>query len=272
MLHIDFNSNKNKLIAAAVTILVTALTVVILILVKHFPPDPPIAERGVEVALGNTDFGLGDNPMPAPAQNTSAAQQPSPAASNDNVATQSTEETVAMPKKTDKTKPTEKPTTNPTETKQPEQPKEPEINKNALFPGSRNSSSNAGSNSNTGSSGNTYGSGNMGKPNGNPNSNNYAGNGGSGKGPSFSLMGRTASKMPEPKKMDNIFGQVVVNIQVDLEGNVKSASIAKGTTPALATNKALCDEIIRTAYNAKFNKIAKGQDPQIGTITYNFVL
>lgn len=266
MPHIDFNSNKNKLIAAAVTLFVTALTVVILILVKHFPPDPPIAERGVEVALGNTDFGLGDNPMPAPAQNTTAALQPTPAASNDNVATQSIEETVAMPKKTDKTKPTEKPTTTPTETKQPEKPKEPEINKNALFPGNRNSSSNTGSNSNAGSSGNTYGSGNMGKPNGNPNSNNYTGNGGSGD--SYYLAGRSVVNKSRPSENRSIEGWIEVVIMVNRDGKVVEANVDKQSSSAVNSLRA---EAVAAAKRTTFKPDPDAPEVQKGRIRYNYV-
>ena len=265
MPHIDFNSNKNKLIAAAVTLFVTALSVIILILVKHFPPDPPIAERGVEVALGNTDFGLGDNPMPAPAQNTTAAPQPTPAASSDNVATQSTEETVAMPKKTDKTKLTEKPTTTPTETKQPEKPKEPEINKNALFPGNRNSSSNTGSNSNTGSSGNTYGSGNMGKPNGNPNSTNYTGNGGGGD--SYYLAGRSVVNKSRPSENRGKEGSIEVVVLVDREGKVVDAYVDKYDPPV----SSLRDEAVAAAKRTTFKPDSKAPERQKGRIRYNYV-
>jgi len=266
MPHIDFNSNKNKLIAAAVTLFVTALAVVILILVKHFPPDPPIPERGVEVALGNTDFGLGDNPMPAPAQNTTAAPQPTPAASNDNVATQSTEETIEMPKKTDKAKPTEKPTTTPTETKQPEKPKEPEINKNALFTGNRNSSSNTGSNSNTGSSGNTYGSGNMGKPNGNPNSTNYTGTGGGGD--SYYLAGRNVVNKSRPSENRSIEGWIEVVIMVNREGKVVEANVDKQSSSAVNSLKA---EAVAAAKRTTFKPDPNAPEVQKGRIRYNYV-
>lgn len=266
MPHIDFNSNKNKLIAAAVTLFITAVTVVILILVKHFPPDPPIPERGVEVALGNTDFGLGDNPMPAPAQNTTAAPQPTPAASSDDVVTQSTEQTVEMPKKTDKTKPTEKPTTSPTETKQPEKPKEPEINKNALFSGSRNSSSNTGSNSNTGSSGNTYGSGNMGKPNGNPNSTNYTGNGGSGD--SYYLAGRNVVNKSRPSENRSIEGWIEVVIMVNREGKVVEANVDKQSSTAVNSLRA---EAVAAAKRTTFKPDPNAPEVQKGRIRYNYV-
>lgn len=266
MPHIDFHSNKNKLIAAAVTILITAVTVVILILVKHFPPDPPIPERGVEVALGNTDFGMGDNLMPAQSENTTAAPQPAPATSQESVATQSTEETVSIPKKTEKTKPTEKTTTTPTETKQPEKPKEPEINKNALFPGSRNSSSNAGSNSNSGSSGNTYGSGNMGKPNGNPNLTNYNGNGGGGD--SYYLAGRNVVNKSRPSENRSIEGWIEVVIMVNREGKVVEANVDKQSSSAVNSLKA---EAVAAAKRTTFKPDPSAPEVQKGRIRYNYI-
>jgi TonB family protein len=266
MPHIDFHSNKNKLIAAAVTILITAVTVVILILVKHFPPDPPIPERGVEVTLGNTDFGMGDNMMPAQSENTTAAPQPAPATSQESVATQSTEETVSIPKKTEKTKPTEKTTTTPTETKQPEKPKEPEINKNALFPGSRNSSSNAGSNSNSGSSGNTYGSGNMGKPNGNPNSTNYNGNGGGGD--SYYLAGRNVVNKSRPSENRSIEGWIEVVIMVNREGKVVEANVDKQSSSAVNSLKA---EAVAAAKRTTFKPDPSAPEVQKGRIRYNYI-
>ena len=263
MFRIDFESNKNKLIAAAVTLFVTVVTVVILVLVKHFPPDPPIAERGVEVALGNSDFGLGDNPMPAPAKNTAPASQPTPASSNDDVATQSTEQTVAIPKKTDKTKPTTKPTT---DTKQTEKPKEPEINKNALFPGNRNSSSNTGTSSGSGSSGNTSGTGNMGKPNGNPNSSNYTGKGGGGD--SYVLGDRKAVNKARPSENKSIEGWIEVKIWVDRDGIVKKALADKWSSSAVNVLK---PEAEAAAKRTTFKPDPKAPELQTGRIRYNYV-
>lgn len=265
-MHFDLQDNKYKIIAAVVTLFLTGATVVVLILVKHFPPDPPIAERGVEVALGNTDFGEGDNNMPAQAENTTAAPQPSPATSQENVATQSTEESVSIPKKTEKTKPTEKPVTTPTETKPQEQPKEPEINKNALFPGKRNTSSGSGSGSGTGMGSGTGSGSGSGTGTG-------SGSGGGGKA-GWYLPGRSAIAVPSPQKRENILGDVIVEIVVDPQGKVIEATIGKGTTPSLRTNKSLCDEVIRTALAAKFNAIKDSQNPierQKGTITYHYV-
>lgn len=265
-MHFDLQDNKYKIIAAVVTLFLTGATVVVLILVKHFPPDPPIAERGVEVALGNTDFGEGDNNMPAQAENTTAAPQPSPATSQENVATQSTEETVSIPKKTEKTKPTEKPSTTPTETRPQEQPKKQEINKNALYPGNRNTSSGSGSGSGTGVGSGTGSSSGSGTGKG-------SGSGGGSKA-GWSLEGRSALNVPEPKKEDNIFGDVVVDIVVDPQGKVIEATIGKGTTPTLRTNKDLCDEVIKTALSAKFNAVKdlkNAKERQRGSITYHYV-
>ena len=266
MPHFDFNANKNKVIAAAVTAIVVILTVVILVLVKHFPPDPPIAERGVEVALGNSDFGLGDNTMPAKAENTSASQPAPSTQSHDNVATQSTEQTIAIPKKSDKTKPTDKPTTKPTETKQPEKPKEPEINKNALFTGNKNSSSNTGSNTNTGSSGNTYGSGNMGKPNGNPNSSNYTGNGGNGV--SWDLAGRKVDNLYHPSENRSIEGWIEVVIMVNRDGKVVDANVDKQSSSAV---NSLRTEALAAAKRTTFKPDPNAPEIQKGRIRYNYI-
>lgn len=265
-MHFDLQENKYKIIAAVVTLFLTGATVVVLILVKHFPPDPPIAERGVEVALGNTDFGEGDNNMPAQAENTTAAPQPSPTTSQENVATQSTEETVSIPKKTEKTKPTEKPSTTPTETRPQEQPKEPEINQRALFTGSRNSSSNTGSNTNPGSSGNTYGSGNMGKPNGNPNSNNYTGNGGSGD--SYYLAGRSVVNKSRPSENKSIEGWIEVVIMVNREGKVVEANVDKQSSNTVNSLRA---EAVAAAKRTTFKPDPNAPEVQKGRIRYNYV-
>ena len=264
-MHFDLQDNKYKIIAAVVTLFLTGATVVVLILVKHFPPDPPIAERGVEVALGNTDFGEGDNNMPAQAENTTATPQPSPATSQENVATQSTEESVSIPKKTEKTKPTEKPSTTPTESKPQEQPKEPEINQRALFTGSRNSSSNAGSNTNTGSSGNTYGSGNMGKPNGNPNSTNYTGNGGSGD--VYYLGDRSVVHKSRPSENRGKEGAIEVVVLVDREGKVVEAYVDK-YDPLVSS---LRDEAVSAAKRTTFKPDPRAPERQKGRIRYNYV-
>ena len=77
---------KNKFISGFTTALVLGLIVVICLAFGYDPPDPPIPEEGVEVNLGNSDNGLGDNPMPTASEASSA---PRPAAATEHVSTQS---------------------------------------------------------------------------------------------------------------------------------------------------------------------------------------
>ena len=67
---------------------------------------------------------------------------------------------------------------------------------------------------------------------------------------------------------------VIVDIVVDPQGKVIEATIGKGTTPTLRTNKDLCDEVIRTALSAKFNAVKdlkNAKERQRGSITYHYV-
>lgn len=266
MLRIDLKENRNKIISAIVTLVLSFVVVIVLILVKHFPPDPPIAERGVEVALGNSDFGFGDNIMPAQSVTTTATQSSS-TPSEDNVSTQTTDQTIAIPQKTEKPKQNEAKTQQtPTETKQPEQPKEPEINKNALFPGKTSSTSNNGTTSNSGSSGNTYGSGNMGKPNGNPNSTNYAGSGGSGD--VYSLAGRNVVVKNRPSDNKGIEGDIEVIIMVNREGKVVDATIGKVSSASVGPLKA---EALAAAKRTTFKADPTAPEVQKGRILYHYV-
>ena len=240
---------KNKAISGIITALCLALVVVICLAFGYDPPDPPIPEEGVEVNLGNSDFGLGNNPMPDASEASSA---PRPRAATENVSTQRTESTTPI-----------NTSDNPSTTK-PEPPKEPEINKNALFNGNRG---NKNKNANSGSEGNTYGSGNMGKEGGDPNSNRYDGTPGNG-GVGFSLAGRSAKALPSPNTSTQKQGKVVVKIWVDRAGNVTQTSAPeKGST---VTDAALVRQAKAAALKAKFSPKDDAPEVQTGTITYVF--
>ena len=231
---------KNKVISGGVTFLCLALTVVICLAFGYDPPDPPIPEEGVEVNLGNSDFGLGNNPMP---ETSEASSAPRPRSATENVATQRTESTTPINS-------SDKP--------------EPEINKNALFNGNRG---NKNKNANSGSEGNTYGSGNMGKEGGDPNSNRYDGAPGKG-GAGFSLAGRSAKALPSPNTSTNKEGKVVVKIWVDRAGNViQTDAPVKGST---LTDAALVRQAKAAAMKAKFSPKEDAPEVQTGTITYVF--
>ena len=251
--------NKNKVISGIATALFLLLVMLVCMAFGYDPPDPPIPEEGVEVNVGNSDIGFGDNPMPEASEPSSA---PRPASATEQISTQNTESSVPLyssPKPSTAKHDNQTPTTT-----KPEPPKEPEINKNALFNGNKGNKNN---NQNAGSEGNTSGSGNMGKEGGDPNSGRYDGQPGKG-GPGFSLAGRSAKALPSPNNTINKEGTVVVKIWVNREGNVTQVSAPeKGST---VTDAALVNQAKAAARNAKFSAKADAPEVQTGTITYVF--
>ena len=251
--------NKNKVISGIGTALFLIVVSLICMAFGYDPPDPPIPEEGVEVNVGNSDMGFGDNPMPDASEPSSA---PRPVSATEQIATQNTESSAPLyssPKPSTAKQDNETPTTT-----KPEPPKEPEINKNALFNGNKG---NKNKNQNAGSEGNTSGSGNMGKPDGNPNSNRYDGQPGQG-GTGFSLTGRSAKALPSPNNTINKEGKIVVKIWVDQAGNVTQVSAPeKGST---ISDAALVNQAKTAAKSAKFSAKADAPEVQTGTITYVF--
>lgn len=249
--------NKNKVISGITTALFMLAAMLVCMAFGYDPPDPPIPEEGVEVNVGNSDMGFGDNPMPEASEPSAA---PRPVSATEQISTQNTESTVPL-YSSPKPSTSQRDNTTPTTTK-PEPPKEPEINKNALFTGNKGNKNN---NANTGSQGNTSGSGNMGKEGGDPNSNRYDGQPGKG-GPGFSLTGRSAKALPSPNTAVNKEGKIVVKIWVDREGNVTKVSAPeKGST---ISDAPLVNQAKTAALKAKFSAKADAPEMQTGTITY----
>ena len=246
---------SNKLKSGIGTALIMALVAVVLLSFGYDPPDPPIPEEGVEVNIGDSDFGLGSDPEPA-----SEASSYAPPAAQNQVATQHTEPSVSMP-----STPNQGTVTNPAAQEQPQvENKEPEINRNALFTGRRNQTNQGG----TGSEGQTSGTGNQGNPNGSPNSNNYNGNGGNGS--SYKLTGRNAVSLPKPDYNSNQQGKIVIDIWVNQQGQVtRVEGPAQGST---ITNSAMVEQAKKAARKARFNADTKALEEQKGSITYIFTI
>lgn len=243
--------SRNKVISAIGTAVVMILVTLVLLAFGYDPPDPPIPEEGVEVNLGDSDFGMGDDPQPA----ADAAATQAPATPN-RVATQNAEPTPDM-----NVSQSEGNTVKPAPTEQPKtENKEPEINKNALFPGKRNQQSGSGS------QGVSTGTGDQGKAGGTATSNNYSGNGG-GNG-NYSLAGRSSIALPRPEYNSNKQGTVVVQIWVNREGRVVRAEYQpKGSN---TSDGELVKHAVEAARKARFNPDAGAPDEQKGTITYKF--
>lgn len=246
---------SNQLKSGIFTVAIMALVAVVLLAFGYDPPDPPIPEEGVEVNVGDSDYGLGSDPEPA----SEASSYAPPAAANQ-VATQHTEPSVSMP-----STPNQGNVTNPAAQEQPQREnKQPELNPNATFPGMRNHNGRSGS----GSEGQSTGTGNQGNPNGTPNSNNYTGNGGNGS--NYKLTGRTAVSLPKPAYNSNKQGTVIIDIWVNQQGQVvRVEGPAKGST---LTDGAMVEQAKQAARKARFNADTKALEEQKGSITYIFTI
>ncbi len=113
-------------------------------------------------------------------------------------------------------------------------------------------------------------SGVKGNENGEPNSNKYYGNSGSGSGGNYNLLGRKVLSKPIKKPNCEEEGTVVVSIEVDKNGQViKAVAGVKGSTnTAPCLLKPAREAALRTKWNADGNAPPK----QYGTIIYKFSL
>lgn len=151
---------------------------------------------------------------------------------------------------------------------------------NDIVSRTRNAFANArNSGTNSTSEGITGGTGNQGDPNGSVNSkvrgkNTGTGDGGpggnGGNGISYDLAGRNFQSLPNPKYEYQGEGKVVVDINVDRNGNVIQA------IPGVKGSTTLDDYLLaaakEAALKAKFEQKPDAPSVQKGTITYNFVL
>lgn len=128
-------------------------------------------------------------------------------------------------------------------------------------------------NAGTQGQGNSQTTGNQGDPTGSVDSKNQGPGGGKGAGISFSLEGRNVvGGLAKPEYSVNEYGDVVVTITVNKEGDVVTAVPgAKGTT---TTDSRLWEAARKAAISARFNKVTSADAPvyQKGTITYKFRL
>lgn len=287
----QFEKEKN-LKALGLTALICAVLLMILFFVSWTLPQMPVPvqDEGVEVNLGNSDQGVGDIAPQMPrepalaeentynAPKTATAQdepeQTKEVAEND--------EADATPIRTS-TKPVTKPKPNITEevTKKkvtkapsvvnatPAPPRPKAVYKGGTKPG--NGGNGSDSYNGVRNQGIAGGSGDQGKPNGNPNSDSYTGNGGTGKsGVSIrsGLSGRRFAKLPSFTDNFNENAKVAVDITVDRNGNVTSAAVnPRGTT---TTNSNIRSIAVSKARQLKLN--AGTTDEQTGTIVFDFKL
>ena len=286
----NFESKKNVR-AGSYTVGIIALLLVFFLFVKWtLPPHPPMpVDEGIEVNLGSSDMGLGEDqpllPGPPAKQDQQAYTPPKQTvAENQDVKDVETNDKDAdapeikkppvvkpeakkIPEK-DVVKNTPKTTTQPVTNPTPAPPKPKAQMKTVSGDGTGgNDADSYKKGSNQGIAG---GTGDQGKPGGDPDSKNYTGNGGRGNSGvqiTKGLAGRKFVSLPSFKDEFNERATVNVDITVDGAGNVVSAVYQpKGSTTADAGYKAIA---IRKALQCKLN--ATGGESK-GTISFNFRL
>ncbi|WP_207759840.1 energy transducer TonB family protein [Flavobacterium cyanobacteriorum] len=117
--------------------------------------------------------------------------------------------------------------------------------------------------------------GDQGDPNGDRDANGDGKGGGKGNGSgtgvgNYQLAGRKVIAKPQPRYTCNEQGTVVVEISVDQNGRVISATPGvRGTTNSA---KCLLDQAKQAALNTKFDSSDAAPEKQVGKIIYNFRL
>lgn len=248
--HEQTNDRIKGIIAAALFLLL--LLLLSIFLGFHYP-DPPIPDVGVEIEMGGSGSqggSEGRQVVPDPEPRSQPTPQPT---SRPAVTERNPDNPYTAPTTTPTVKPQE------TVTQTPEKPAQ-QVNPNAMF-SKRGSSDQQGTGSSTGpgsgsGSGNTSGDG--------------TGTGvGSGSGPSFSLVGRTSKSLPLPAYNSDRQGKVVIDVNVDQEGNVVDAQFNSrlSTTADLQLRAAAIEAAKRSKFSVKLDAAVI----QRGTITYQFI-
>jgi len=287
----NFEAEKN--IRASVYTLIVCVLLLILLFVFRWTlasiPPPP-EDEGIEVNLGNSEQGLGEDQPFLPGKPSPADQQAytppkvanTPVENVKDFETDDKDEDAPVIKKPPVVKPNatkvpEKeivkstPVRNPQPANDPPAPVPPKPK--AVFKGVNGTGTGGNEADNYKKGGNegiAGGHGDQGAPGGNPESDNYKGGGGTGSsGVSMikGLSGRRIMRTPSFEDDFNENAKVAVDIRVDAAGNVISAEYQpKGSTTSDPSLKAIA---LKKARQVKFNS---GSDESAGTLQFNFRL
>lgn len=275
---IDKNFEKEKnLKALGITLMISTALFLLFFLTSWSLPTipPPMADEGIEVNLGNSETGLGDTEPqipgePAQEQNTTPSSSPSQESTQENNIDDKGDEPINSTPKTvtpipvKPVTPTIKAPVKPTVAPTPKLP-----TPKAVFSGGTKNNS-GGNNSDTyngiKNQGIAGGQGNQGSPNGNPNSDTYGPvNGNGGIKIKSGLTGRNIAVMPKFQDEFNENAKVAVDVSVDANGKVLSATVnPRGTT---TTNANIRQIATKKAFQVKFTT---GTEEQNGTIVFDF--
>lgn len=255
----ETSDTKNKRKGLITTVIVHAILVVLFAFYGLTYLDPPPEPGGIPINFGTSDDGMiSDIPEPPSESMPEPTQPESTDQVDDEVLTQDTEDAPAIEEKKEEKKVEEKEVI---EEKKPDPKPNRALN---MADRMKNNKTTEG-----GGDGITGKPGDQGKLNGDPNSKNYSGLGGSGGGPSFSLGGRSMKYTPPIEDNSQDEGTVVVEIIVDKYGKVVRASAgARGSNTA---SPILYKKATEAALNTKFSANPDSEQ-QKGTMTFIFIL
>ena len=242
--------NKGGIIG---TVVVNVSIIVLLFFLGFHTELPLPEEEGILVNFGYNETGLGE--IEPEVKEEQVVEQVEATSSEDEIVTSELDDTpeVVVHKDTE---------TEEKEEVQEEKEQQRVVNPNVLFPPTDNSN-------NSNSQGIAGGNGNQGDPDGG-NSDSYTGHGQGDSGISYSLKGRHHKGLPKPVYTGNEEGKVVVEITVNRNGIVTSATPGiKGTTTSASNLWAAAK---KAALKTKFDKSSSSPKMQTGSITYHFVL
>jgi hypothetical protein len=287
IMQVAFEKEKNMK-AGGYTIIILSIIITLLLIISWKSPLPPepLLDEGIEVNLGNSDFGLGDIPPmipgdpareagdPVASSQKSSPPAPEPITSEDE---SNDPEAINVPRKPAVTSAKPKPVTNQTvtNTKPKPEPPAPAPPKPKATMGTYAGGEGTGGNSQDGfnnvrNQGIAGGQGDQGKANGNINSDNYKGDGGTGKSGvaiTKGLTGRRITSFPSFEDDFNENAKIAMNLRVDETGKVISAEYS--TAGSTSSNGKLKDIARKKALQLKFNP---GEAESLGTVVFNFRL
>lgn len=249
-----FEQEKNR--KAALYTLIAVIIVIALLLIRITLPvvQEPIVDNGIEVNLGNSDFGSGDippmvpgEPAPESSPQQEAATPPAaqPQVDNQEEEADPEDKEPAITKTVEKVKKAENPNTNPPVVKPevvkekpaPPQPK-PKAQMGQYSGGKGPGGNNQETANNSKSQGDDkFGKGDKGKPNGNINSDNYKGNVGTGTGGVTVVRGnRTVVRATRLEGEFTHGATLYVDVKVDESGTGTFIRVTKGINESQFTN------------------------------------
>lgn len=280
--NIPSESNKNTK-ALVTTLVLHGLLLLMFFLIAFKEPIPPVYPppgEGIEVNLGNSDQGFGDvQPLvpgePAPAQEeqlssppkTSQPETVKEATPDDPNGDEEVAKKLVVTKPTTKPKPEvnkETPKKNPSPATVTNPTPAPPKPKATYKGGTGTGGNNADDYNNSKNQGIAGGKGDQGKPNGNPNSDSYAGNGGSGKSVGPKVYGNRKIVKYYSFTGDLDKATVYATVRVSPSGIGTFLGFDKRST---SRSQAYADAIISYLRNIQFDK---STDESTVVVQFNF--